>query len=215
MPLYSTESIGQKGKLALWAIEEDEHWFLSRIQLSEAEDQRLAKIKGRKRIEWLAARYLVHDMMGKKHRVPLQKDQYGKPFMPGSEMELSISHSQQLAAALIAPSNSGVDIQKLVPKLERLMHKYMSEAEIESLSKSNFLEQLHVYWGAKEALYKAYGRRELDFRKNIRVTAFSYSPGGGVATGFVVKKDFKAAYQLAYRLVEGYMLVYALENHKG
>jgi 4'-phosphopantetheinyl transferase len=212
MPLYSTENIGQKGKLALWAIEEDEDWFLSRIELSEAEGQKLAKIKGRKRIEWLAARYLVHYMTGHQLRVPLQKDQFGKPFLPGVEMELSISHSQQLAAALIAPPNLGIDIQKLVPKLERLMHKYMSEVEIDSLNKAHLLEQLHVYWGAKEALYKAYGRRELDFCKHIQVAAFSYSPNGGLAKGYVIKNDFKAEYRLVYRLVEEYMLVYALEN---
>lgn len=215
MPLYSTESIGQKGKLALWDIKEDEHWFLSRLELSEAEVEKLAKIKGRKRIEWLAARYLVHYLTGSADRMPLQKDQYGKPFLPGSELQLSISHSQQLAAALIAPPNLGIDIQKLVPKLERLMHKYMSEAEIESLDKARLLEQLHVYWGAKEALYKAYGRRELDFCKHIQVAAFSYSPIGGVTSGYVAKKAFRAEYRLFYRLVEGYMLVYALENDKG
>jgi 4'-phosphopantetheinyl transferase len=211
MPLHRHDIIDQGGELGLWLIEEEEDWFLERLSLSESEATRLQSLKGRKRVEWLAVRLLVHSMSGRVIRGPLVKDEFGKPHLQASPFQLSISHSRKLAAAIAAPYSVGIDIQQIVPRIERIKHKYMSKKEIANLQSDNYLAQLHIYWGAKEALYKAYGRRQLDFCQHIMVDPFEYQADGGSTTGKVIKGQHESVYQLQYQLVEDYMLVYALE----
>jgi len=108
---------------------------------------------------------------------------------------MSLSHSNEVAAAILAPQSVGIDIQKLVAKIERIAHKYMCESEFESLGKHR----------------KAYGRRELDFRKHILIEPFDYQENG-ITTGRVVKGDFEANYQIYFEKIGEYILVYAIEN---
>ena len=83
--------------------------------------------------------------------------------------EISISHSRELTSVMASPRLVGVDIQKLVGKIDRIASKFMTGVEMECLDEKYRLEHLHVFWGAKEALYKAYGRKQLDFRQHIFV----------------------------------------------
>ena len=214
MSLKLRQQITHKGILGLWAIEEEEPWFLSRMQLTLEEQKQLDRMKGRRRLEWLSARMLVHELSGREERAHLIKDEFGKPHIKDSAYHISISHSGKLAAVVAAPCVVGIDIQLLVPKLERLMHKYMNTGEINGLAENHKLQQLHVYWGAKEALYKAYGRRALDFCTNIKVTPFKYTPEGGETQGVIVKDEYYAEFEVIYKMIETYMLVYVLAKEK-
>jgi len=209
MPLLFTKEIAEQTHIALWKIVEDEHFFIKKMILTELETERLNQIKGGRRIEWLAGRWLVHEMSGAAERLICAADKYGKPHLVNSPLEMSLSHSNEVAAAILAPQSVGIDIQKLVAKIERISHKYMREQESESLGKHR-IEHLHIYWGAKEALYKAYGRRELDFRKHILIEPFDYEEIG-MTTGRVLKGDFEANYQIYFEKIGEYVLVYAVE----
>lgn len=211
MPILLHQHIEPEGELGTWRIGEPEQWFLERLELAPSERLQLSQIKGRRRLEWLAARQLVHQMSGRDQRGAFLKDEYGKPHLEGSAYHISISHSHELAAAIAAPMPVGVDIQYLVPRIERLAHKYMRPEELASLVPETRIEHLHAYWGAKEALYKAYGRRALDFRTHIQITPFRYDPQGGDCTGRIVREDYEGLFQLRYFRLEGYMLAYGLE----
>ena len=180
------------------------------MRLLPKEKERLQTIKGHRKTEWLAARWLIHYMSGRKERGALLKDKFGKPFLADSPFQISISHSRAFAAAIAGPESVGIDIQLLVPKIERIAHKFMREAELNSLVPETRLEHLHVYWGAKESLYKAFGRRALDFKKHIHITPFQFGTSP-TFEGHIYKDDFKASYQLWYEIVEDYVLVYARE----
>ena len=71
---------------------------------------------------------------------------------------------------------------------------------------------MHVYWGAKEALYKAYGRRQLDFCQHILIEPFEFNLEGGTCKGTVRKESFLKNFLLTYSLFKNYMLVYAQEE---
>ncbi|MCB0588264.1 MAG: 4'-phosphopantetheinyl transferase superfamily protein [Phaeodactylibacter sp.] len=210
MPLKLHRHIEPDVELGIWQIEEPEEWFLERLGLAAAEQQQLARIKGRRRVEWLAVRQLVHQMSGRKIRGAFVKDEYGKPHLEGSSHHISISHSHELAAAIAAPVAAGIDVQFLVPRIERLAHKFLGPEELASLQDGSRIEHLHVYWGAKEALYKAYGRRSLDFRAHIHLDPFSYRPEGGQAEGRILKEGYEARFRVQYFRVGDYMLVYAM-----
>ena len=212
MPLYLYEKLEDEVELGLWIVEESEDWFFEQLELNSAEQDQFDTIKGRKRVEWLAVRYLVHQMSGRKKRGAFFKDEFGKPHLEHSRYQISISHSHEMAAAIAAPISVGIDIQFIVPKIERIAHKFMRPEEMASLEDPTRIEHLHVYWGAKEALYKAYGRRELDFCAHIHIDPFAFDPSSGQFTGKIQKDAHLSKYQLSYRQDGEYILVYAKET---
>ncbi|MCB9051448.1 MAG: 4'-phosphopantetheinyl transferase superfamily protein [Lewinellaceae bacterium] len=213
MPVMLHQHIEPEGaEMGLWRIEEPEDWFTGRLDLRPEEKQQLARIKGqRRRVEWLAARQLVHHMSGREKRGAFLKDEYGKPHLEGSAYHISISHSHELAAAIAAPMPAGIDIQYLVPRIVRLAPRFLSPEEMASLRPQEHIEQLHVYWGAKEALYKAYGRRALDFRAHIHIMPFVYDPAGGSCSGRVAAEGDDIGFKLKYLRLENYILVYGTQ----
>jgi len=212
MPLLSHESIAPIGELGIWEITETEDFFIDKLDLFPTEKEYIATLKGRRKLEWLAGRYLLHYMSGRAIRGACIKDEFGKPYLEDSPYQISISHSRELASVIAAPFSIGIDIQKLVGKIERIAHKFMRDNEMESLVDGTRLEHLHVYWGAKEALYKAYGRRELDFKKHIHIEPFAYDLESGFCSGQVLKGDFKARYQIWYERRGDFILVWAIEE---
>ena len=107
----------------------------------------------------------------------------------------------------------GIDIQFIVPKITRLAHKFLCPPEAASIEEATALDQLHFYWGAKEALYKAHGRRKLDFIEHIKVEPFKYVAPNGSTTGIVQKDGELLRFQIFYeRSPEGFMLVWAVEQ---
>lgn len=211
MPLIRHDILIPEAELGIWQINESEHWFMETLLLYPPELRQLSELKGRRRVEWLAARQLVHQMSGRTKRAAFVKDEHGKPRLEGSDWHISISHSHGLAAAIAAPVLCGVDIQFIVPKITRLAHKFLCPAEAESICAETQLDQLHFYWGAKEALYKAYGRRQLDFIEHIKVEPFLYEAAKGHTTGKVVKDREELCFDVFYERSEaGYMLVWAM-----
>lgn len=214
MPLYSHKHINPKGELGLWEITEPQSYFLRRLKPQGEELAQLEKLTGlSRRLEWMGVRWLLHKMSGRRKRAICLKDEFGKPHLVDSPYEISFSHSRQLVAVIATPVSCGIDIQNITPSIERIAHKFMRESELKSLKKKTRLEHLHVYWGAKEALYKAYGRKKLEFREHILVEPFNYNLKKGTAIGYVKKGDFAAKYALRYEKINNHMLVYCLQEN--
>jgi 4'-phosphopantetheinyl transferase len=211
MPLLFQKNIGTDAKAAVWNIEESEEWFIERLWLCREELLELGTLKDKKRLEWLADRYVLHELIGEKDRFPCIKDEMGKPFLQGSDWQISLSNSANKASAMISKQAIGLDIQYLTEKIERIASKFMSEKEMNSLSETERLEHLHVFWGAKEALYKAYGKRALDFKKHIFVEPFLFDLKKGIASGSILKEDYTALYDIFYEKFENFIIVYAAE----
>lgn len=211
MPLYIHRKIEPAGELGIWLITEPEGYFLAELDLFPLEKELLRELKGHRKLEWLAGRWLLHYMSGRADRGALWKDKYGKPHLENSPFLVSLSHSREMAAVAASPDAVGVDIQKIVTKIDRIAHKFMREEEKASLEIATNIAHLHVYWGAKEALYKAYGRKELDFRQHIHIQPFSFDLENGTCTGKIIKGDFAANYQIWYEQIGEFILVYCIE----
>lgn len=215
MALMHLDSIAADIHLAFWKIEEPEEWFLQQLALSPLEQAEHVKIVAAgRRMEWLAARHLVRVLawnVGEPYI--FQKDGYGKPYLLNSGKHISISHSHGVCAAMIAPVPCGIDVQKIVGKIERLAPRFLSETEMACISTDHKLLHLHLFWGAKESLYKAYGRKELDFREHIPIAPFIPNPAGGTCSGRVCKDDFEADFDIRYAVSEGdFVWVYAVQR---
>lgn len=80
----------------------------------------------------------------------------------GAKLELSISHSHGLAAALVTPRPCGLDLQKITDTVLRVRERFCGEAEAALLQRMINPEirevvSLSLLWAAKEALRKARG----------------------------------------------------------
>lgn len=212
MPIIYHKNLPKGGELGVWRIEETEAYFQERLELFPSEVRQLAQIKGRLRLEWLASRWLLHTLSGRTLRGACLKDEFGKPYLTDSDFEISISHSREVVAVMAAPYTIGIDIQKEVAKIERIEKKFVRPVEKESLQTATRIPHLHIYWGAKEALYKAYGRKKLGFVRHIHVDPFDYNLSVGQTTAAIHKETYHGYYQLFYEKVADYYLVYAIEK---
>ncbi|HEV7232175.1 MAG TPA: 4'-phosphopantetheinyl transferase superfamily protein, partial [Bacteroidia bacterium] len=102
----------------------------------------------------------------------------------------------------------GVDIELIKPRIIPIASKFMSDEEMKNIDPALKTEQLHVYWCAKEALYKLNGEKELIFRESLLVSPFLYNPAGGTLEARIVTKDMNRIFSLCYEKIENHMLVY-------
>jgi len=214
MPLLLKQRLPGEGLFGLWQILESEDELLGDLDLTVEEKARFDTLNGRKRTEWLAARKLLHILSERKLRGSVIKDEYGKPFLAGSSWDISISHSHGLAAVAAAPTPIGIDVQKLTPNITRIAERYLSPGEMAAIRYRHRLDYLHIYWCAKEAMYKAYGKKGLSFRLHLQVHPFTFNPRGGHAEGRLEKETHSMAFDLYYVTIGSHYLVVARSrNH--
>lgn len=206
-----TGTLPNEGVVGVWHNTEGDAFFKDRLLLYSKEEDEIKSLTPRKLSEWYCSRYLLHILSGRHDRGACIKDKYGKPRLQNSDFDISISHSDDYTAIAASPSPTGVDIQKIVPKIERIQYKFASDKELGYIQGDTYLEGLHVIWGAKEAMYKAYGLKELDFRKHIFVEPFRYSDTTFRFDGRVHKGDFIQNFNLFCTTLHKFILVYAYE----
>lgn len=228
MPLLLVTHPFAEASFGLWQIAEPEAFFRMDLPLSAREETDLAQHHNPlRRLEWLAGRWLLHKLTDSPQRLPMAKDAFSKPFFPDNQhLACSLSHSKGTVGALISTvhrssfivhsSLIGCDIQILTEKMPRIAHKFLNEPEksyVESRPKADYLDLLHLFWTAKESLYKAYGLKELDFRKNIFVENIQWDGLNGEGTGRVEKGDSRLRFRLIFskmEVVEGTELIWAV-----
>lgn len=205
MPLYELKNT-RKGKIALWHITENEQ-FLSAQSDSVFSPEEI--ISPHKRLEWLAGRLLLRHL-AESSGFPYQgirKDEYGKPFLKGSEHHISLSHSYPYVAAQIHPHHSvGIDIEQPKEKLLRIAPRILDPSELENAG--NNIVKHCVYWCAKEALYKVYGKRGLLFTNHLRLKPFDLKEMGDLE-GWVESNGARQFIELHYIVTKDYVLVHS------
>lgn len=212
MGLIFKENLLETGVLGVWESTEPDIFFEERIDFYPEELEELTLLKARKRSEWLSSRYLLHVLSERNTRGACVKDQYGKPYLKDSPYHISISHTHNFTAVIGSSVSCGIDIQHWVEKISRIAKRFISEAEFEYIDMSNALSYYHALWGAKEAMYKSYGIRSLDFRADMRILPFIYRPEGFFFEGMIQKGSFNKNYTLFCRQIDQLVLVYALQK---
>ncbi|MCB0655885.1 MAG: 4'-phosphopantetheinyl transferase superfamily protein [Saprospiraceae bacterium] len=212
MPIIHHQTIEPQGNWAIWEIREAESWFRDHLELFPVEESMIREMNDQRRLEWLAARLLLHEVLGEQDRTPCLKDSYGKPYLQDRPVYLSMSHSHDLASVILAPVPVGIDIQYRVAKLQRIASKFVTEKEIDVYPGKPDLDFLHVLWSAKECIYKAYGKRGLDFREHLHIYLDEKVQEVGTCEAFLVKEDLEARFAVRYEWFEpGFVLVYAMQ----
>lgn len=213
MPLIYKNQIDQNTIAGVWDVSEDTDFFVDNLGLSEAETDSLHAMKPHRVIEWLSSRYLCHILSGCEKRHHIIKDECGKPFLNNHEAHISISHSKNRCAAIISDKLVGIDVQKYEEKISRIQHKFISDNERLHLDQEQSHEAYHIFWGSKECMYKAYGLRELDFKKHMYLYPFKIFQNKLELKGWVRKNDIEQNYNIFVDKLSDFFLIYSiLEN---
>ncbi len=204
MPLSKIETLGKDQAWGLWNIDEPEP-DLSYLSFETCPED---IIHPQKRLEWLAGRVLIRTLV--EHiNLPyegIRKDEFGKPFLKTHPHSISLSHSYPFVAAQIDRNQSvGVDVEQAKEKLRQVGPRVLAAEEVDD-AKGDLIK-LCIYWCAKEALYKIYGRRNVLFSDHLRIQPFALS-NKGILTGLISVPPVKIVARLGYRVTEEYVLVY-------
>ncbi|MDZ4715215.1 MAG: 4'-phosphopantetheinyl transferase superfamily protein [Cytophagales bacterium] len=208
MPLIQLESLGETGAWGLWNINETEP-DLSFLSFESCPEN---VVHAHKRLEWLAGRALIRSLVEAMNLSydGIRKDEFGKPFLKSLPHFISLSHSYPYVAAQIDRSQSvGIDVEQPKEKLRQVGPRVLAAEELADAG--NRLDKLCIYWCAKEALYKIYGRKNLLFSDHLRILPFQLSETG-LLNGKIVFPEHKNAIGLRYRVTTEYVLVYT-DNH--
>ncbi|MCP9236226.1 4'-phosphopantetheinyl transferase superfamily protein [Lewinella sp. JB7] len=212
MPLLFHDSVLPPGEWGLWRIDESESDLRGHVSLFHREIEQIERIRGaERRREFLAARLLLHHMSGRSVRAELIKDTDGKPHLDDSLFFVSISHTVGYSAAIAHPRPCGVDVQRIVPRIRRLARKFVNVEESVHLQQEYELTQLHLIWAAKEAMYKAYGKRQLDFREHLHVNLADYGPEISTADAYLRTETVTMHFHLEFRCYPTFVIVAAVE----
>jgi phosphopantetheinyl transferase len=170
-------------------------------------DAELASIHHpQKQIEFFCSRLTIKhlsDKLGIKY-LGIKKDEYGKPYLVGSVWQFSLTHTVEYIAVVMHETRDlGIDMEQPSEKLLRIAHKYLSENERSDAN--NDLDKLCIYWSAKEALYKLYGKRKVIFIDNLLISPFNKDQQ--VISGRLKINDIDEYYTLIVEKIAHYYLV--------
>jgi len=200
--------------IGLWKIEEPESFFVHQNIFNQ--ENQIPPIKHTEtRIQWMASRLLLSELIGAENYRNVKKDQHGRPYLEERGLCLSISHSEKMAAVIISKKNVGIDIQKMTDRLNTIDFKFIREDDLQKIWESNAyqLEQKHIHWGVKESLFKAYGLGGLDFKENLILNWNSqYKTTGDSFNACIKKLNFVNHYQAYYQEIDNYILCYVYES---
>ena len=208
MPLYKTIRVNDFTKVLVWKIDESLEDLTMGIKLTE---------RSKKRVE--AMKSVLHKQGFMSIRQLLKQagyadtdvfyDAFGKPHLKDKNY-LSISHSFTFTAIIISKKKPvGIDVEKQRDKIVKIAHKFTPIEEYNTLANHEALvSKLTVVWGAKESLYKIYGKKKLRFLHHIYIEDFLFIDTK--TTGVIKYKGHVSTHSIHFFEFDGFTCVYAI-----
>ncbi len=212
MPLFYQHNINGQTRLAIWKIEEEEAFFTSNVSVQRTISH------PHKRLQHLAGRYLLQHLFPDFPSWLIQIADTRKPFLEGEPYRFSISHSDDYAAAIVSTDcNVGIDVELPSQKIHAIRNKFMLPQDVtrlfgtgiggERMDAEPGLLPLTIAWSAKEAVFKWYGKGEVDFREDIRFDEWLHEPDHGMLKGSF-RKEEAVGIEVGYKLFDPLVLAW-------
>ena len=207
MALYKTITINTTTKVFIWKIEEAIDQLKEGISLTKSNQERFASMKSEIHQKgFLSIRQLLKEI--NLTDADLIYDEYGKPHLTKGRY-ISITHSFGFTAIIFSYETPvGIDIEKQREKILKIAHKFTAIEEYKTIANvAALIRKLTIVWGAKESLYKIYGKKKLSFLRHIHIENFNFDDEK--ITGEILYKETEASYDVAFLEFEGFTCVYA------
>ena len=213
MPVILNKIIDTSTRLAVWKIEETEEELLRGLQLKAHELDFIASLNNGKRLlHWLSTRLLLRTMLQTNDYIDSAMDDQGKPYLVNGDYHISFSHSFDYASVMISKDKHvGVDIELIKEKVYRIRKKFLTTTELDGLHDENDTLALYICWCAKEAIYKWYGKKGLEFRKHIHIFPFQPADEGLVKAKAILPTGEVMLEVKYFKFEDHYMLGYVAE----
>lgn len=125
MPFIYQHQINQNSQLGVWHIAEEESFFLQKVPLQRHITH------PHKRLQHLAGRYLLTELVPDFPLDLIQIADTRKPFLANEAWHFSLSHCGDYAAAIISPTQRvGVDVELVSEKVARVQGKFLGQEEV-------------------------------------------------------------------------------------
>ncbi len=176
------------------------------------EPENFAKVEHyhpKKLIEYLMIRQMLK-MLKPDHKI-LYKT-IGQPYLFPKDAFISISHSYPFAALAISQKRVGIDMERIQPKIVRVKHKFLNDAELSWTETEDEVELLTVIWAVKEALYKLHLSKLWSLKKHYQVDEFSLDQLSNLKCR-VFDHDFEDCYTARVIKMEDYYFAVVEEDH--
>ena len=198
--------------IGIWHSTESFDTLLEIEALNPADLRKWLEFQSDKRKrEWLTVRVLLRSLLPGSALPLITYDQFGKPFLDIGK-GISISHTKEFVAILITgKANAGIDLETLRDRITTLSSKFSNDQELKHVPELQRIEYLHVLWGAKEVLFKLYGRGEMDFRAHLHVEPFHFE-NYGVVKASVQKNGLHTEHQITYQLWNNMILAFSISD---
>ena len=208
MPLYKTIRVNDFTKVLVWKIEESLEDLTHGVELTNPSKIRVKAMKsvihqrGFMSIRQLLKQAGYED-------ADVYYDVFGKPHLKDKN-HISSTHSFVFTAIIISENNPvGIDIEKQRDKIVKIAHKFTPIEEYKTIANHEALvSKLTVVWGAKESLYKIYGKKKLRFLHHIYIEDFSFTETK--TTGVIKYEGHVSTHSIHFLEFEGFTCVYAL-----
>ena len=212
MPGVFSKKIDAQTMRSVWKIEETEVQLLSGLQLKQHELDLIATLSnGKRALHWLSTRLLLRTMLNTADYIDCKMDEHGKPFLVNSNTHISLSHSYDYAAVIISKDKKvGVDIELIKIKIKSIKHKFLSDIELAQKQIGDNTDGLYVCWCAKEAIYKWYGKKGLEFKQHIHIKPFKLKAEGSLNALVELPEGSKELTVNYFKTKDGYMLGYVV-----
>ncbi len=206
MPIYKTITVDEHTKALIWKIEEPVEVLEQGIELTKTSLKRFNSMSSEiHRQGFLSVRHLLAKFGYSD--IDVRYDTNGKPHLNDGKL-ISITHSFEFSAVIISSKKVGIDIEKQREKITRIAPKFTPIEEYKSLGEDDLIRKLTMVWGAKESLYKLYGKKGIGFLKDIYVKDFDFK--NYTTRAEVYQGELTTSYKLNFLEFEGYTCVYAI-----
>jgi len=202
MPLLNKKNITDSLTVGIWHISESQAELKNKYINKGFDEIDIIETRSESRLkQWLCVRLLLNEFYP---TTTITYNEFGKPMLSNG-VGISISHAGEYAViALNTNKKCGIDIEQISSKVERIKHKFLC---IDELEKVTSLEELTLFWCAKEALYKLYGEKELIFNEQLFVD-FKSKPN--TLFGRIKIGNNEDKHELVAEKIGDYLLVYTI-----
>jgi phosphopantetheinyl transferase len=207
VPIYYQQNINDFTQLAVWKIEESESFFTQLVTVQQQVTH------PHKRLQHLAGRFLLPYLYPNFPSDLIQIADTRKPYLPNEAYHFSISHCGDYAAAIVSSTQRvGVDVELVTHRVNKIRHKFLHPSElsnwdIEAMEEQEKFRTLTLLWSAKEAMFKWWGRGDIDFSECMQVEKNTLKSSGILNARFQ-KDKFTASLELHYQLTNELSLVW-------
>ena len=207
MPLYKSLTIDNSTKVLIWKIEESFEDLNKNVFLTDKSQSRLDGMKSELHQRgFLSVRHLLKEIGYSD--ADLFYDEFGKPHLKDGK-HISITHSFTFSGIIVSKEKQvGIDIEKQREKILKIAHKFTPIEVYRTIANTDALiSKLTIVWGAKESLYKIYGKKKLLFLHHIYIEDFKFADER--TTGEIRYNGEVSNYTVYFLEFEGFTCVYA------